>query len=76
MIEYSNVHHNGQLGIGAGGASDVVIRGNEIWANNTNGFDDTWEAGGLKVGESRHVVLSGNNVHDNNGPGLWGDEIS
>lgn len=74
VIENSNVHHNGQLGIGAGGASNVVIHGNQIWANNTNGFDDTWEAGGLKFAECSHVVLSGNDVHDNNGPGLWGDE--
>lgn len=74
VIEDSNVHHNGQLGIGSGGASNVVIRRNQIWANNTNGFDDSWEAGGLKFAECSHVVLSGNDVHDNNGPGLWGDE--
>lgn len=74
MIENSNVHHNGQLGIGAGGASNVVIRSNRIWANNTNGFDDSWEAGGLKFAGCSQVVLSGNDVHDNNGPGLWGDE--
>lgn len=74
VIENSNVHHNGQLGIGAGGVSGLTIRGNEVWGNNIKGFDDQWEAGGLKVAQSSNVVFSNNNVHDNLGPGLWCDE--
>ncbi len=69
-----DVHHNGQLGIGVGGAANVLISGNKVWANNTNGFDDEWEGGGIKVAESRNVVFRGNDVHHNTGPGLWCDE--
>ena len=69
-----DVHHNGQLGIGAGGAARVLISGNRVWANNVNGFDAEWEAGGIKVAESRQVVLRGNEVHHNDGPGIWCDE--
>jgi parallel beta-helix repeat protein len=69
-----NVHHNGQLGIGVGGATNVVIRGNEVWGNNINGFSDEWEAGGVKVAESRNIIFAGNHVHHNAGPGLWCDE--
>ncbi|MEJ1978036.1 MAG: right-handed parallel beta-helix repeat-containing protein [Acetobacteraceae bacterium] len=56
-----------------GGATDVLIQGNEVWANNINGFDFDWEAGGVKVAESRGVVFTGNHVHHNIGPGLWCD---
>ena len=74
LIEDCDVHHNGQLGIGAGGATNLVISNNRVWANNINGFDDEWEAGGIKVAQSRDVVFRNNQIHDNAGPGLWCDE--
>jgi parallel beta-helix repeat protein len=74
VIEDCDVHHNGQLGIGAGGATDVLIRGNQVWDNNANGFDDEWEAGGIKIAVSRNVIFEGNHVHHNAGPGIWCDE--
>jgi parallel beta-helix repeat protein len=67
-----DVHHNGQLGIGGRG-SDLLVENNDIRANNTHGFDFEWEAGGLKMARSEHVVLRGNRVRDNVGPGLWCD---
>jgi hypothetical protein len=68
----SDVHHNGQLGI-SGAGNDILIEHNEIWGNNIRGFDFKWEAGGVKLVMSNHVVLRRNHVHDNVGPGLWCD---
>ncbi|KWV55987.1 hypothetical protein AS156_05090 [Bradyrhizobium macuxiense] len=67
-----NIHHNGQIGI-TGVGHDVVIARNEIWDNNTRQFSSNWEAGGVKLAVSEGVVLRGNYVHDNHGPGLWCD---
>ncbi|GJD79329.1 right-handed parallel beta-helix repeat-containing protein [Methylobacterium gregans] len=66
------IHHNGQLGATAGG-TDILFENNRIYANNTAGFDSAWEAGGLKITDSRSVVLRGNRVDRNGGPGLWCD---
>lgn len=66
------IHHNGQLGATAGG-TDILFENNRIFANNTAGFDPAWEAGGLKITASRSVVLRGNRVERNDGPGLWCD---
>lgn len=68
----NRIHHNGQLGIGGGGAG-VLVDGNEIAFNNTAHFDPTWEAGGAKFTFSTGLVVRGNNVHHNAGPGLWTD---
>ncbi len=67
-----SIHHNGQLGATAGGA-DILLEGNEIWANNIYGFDFDWEAGGVKIANSKRVTLRDNRVHHNEGPGLWCD---
>lgn len=71
-VRDSAIHHNGQLGVTAGGRRILVER-NRIAANNTAGYDPEWEAGGLKITVSQDVVLRGNEVRDNAGPGLWCD---
>jgi len=71
-IRRCNIHHNGQIGI-AGAGRDIVIENNRVWANNTRRFSSGWEAGGVKLAEGDGVVLRGNHVHDNIGPGLWCD---
>lgn len=68
----SNSHHNGQLGVSAGGKA-ILLEGNEIWENNIYGFFAGWEAGGVKVADSEGVTFLGNHVHHNFGPGLWCD---
>jgi parallel beta-helix repeat protein len=66
------IHNNGQLGATAGG-TNILLEGNEIWANNIYGFDSDWEAGGVKITNSDRVTLRDNLVHHNAGPGLWCD---
>ncbi|CAN5895910.1 hypothetical protein BH23ACT10_BH23ACT10_07120 [soil metagenome] len=68
----NHIHDNGQIGL-IGTGTDQVVRGNEIDHNNIAGFDDTWEAGGTKFAYSTGLLIEGNNVHHNRGPGLWTD---
>src|SRR5579884_26552 len=66
------IHNNGQKGIG-GVTMNSVVQDNEIARNNYAGFDVGWEAGGAKFAVSSGMVVRGNNVHDNYGPGIWFD---
>lgn len=72
VIRHSLVHHNGQLGISASGAG-VLVEGNEVTSNHTAGFDGGWEAGGMKLTRTQGLVLRGNVVRHNDGPGVWTD---
>jgi parallel beta-helix repeat protein len=67
------IHDNGQLGIGGDGLTGGVIRGNEIDRNNYAHFDAGWEAGGGKWLKTSKLTVSGNDVRDNGGHGLWTD---
>lgn len=69
------VHDNGEKGIGGGG-QNILVQGNEISFNNWAGFLQDWEAGGAKFAQTNFLTVRGNNIHDNNGPGLWNDEDS
>jgi hypothetical protein len=69
----NHLHHNGQLGIGGGGGSGQLVAGNEIDHNNTAGFSPLWEAGGGKWAMTEGLIVRGNNVHHNQGKGLWTD---
>ena len=71
-VESCNIHHNGQKGLGGVGAG-VVIVNNEIAYNDYAGYDTGWEAGGSKFAKTDNLVVRGNYVHDNTGPGLWTD---
>jgi len=67
------VHHNGQMGLSSSGAIDLRIAGNEVSYNNYAGYNSSWEAGGSKFGASTRLVIRDNNVHHNEGKGLWTD---
>lgn len=68
----NNIHHGGQLGISANDA-EIEVRGNLIHHNNTEDFDPTWVAGGMKLADSLRVLADGNYVFSNNGQGMWSD---
>jgi nitrous oxidase accessory protein NosD len=51
----------------------MLVADNEIAFNNYAGYDPQWEAGGAKWVRSTRLVVRGNRVHDNRGPGLWTD---
>jgi parallel beta-helix repeat protein len=71
----NKVHDNGVIGIEVSWVRDLgaLVEGNEIYGNNTTGADEYYEAGGSKFGETENLIVRGNFVHDNNGPGLWTD---
>jgi hypothetical protein len=73
-IHDNYVHHSGQLGIGHARTDDSFIEANEVSYNNTDGYwGGDWESGGIKVTNSHHATTRQNNVHDNNGLGIWYD---
>lgn len=69
----NDISRSGQLGVHGNQARGVVVRGNEIRENNTEGFDPRWEAGGLKMTEMADLTVSANEVSRNAGVGLWCD---
>lgn len=71
-IRNNKIHHNGQMGMGANGPG-VVIERNEVAYNNYAGYSWWWEAGGAKFCFTTDMVVRGNDVHHNRGPGLWTD---
>lgn len=73
QVRNNQFHHNGQVGLGGYQAADVRIEGNEITGNNTAGFDPYWGAGGVKIVGASGVVMRGNRVERNGGPGMWCD---
>ena len=73
IVQGGHFNQNGQIGINGWRADDTQVLGAEMAGNNYAGYSTAWEAGGLKLTSSSRVTISGNNVHDNNGQGLWGD---
>ena len=71
-IEHDQAVDNGQEGIGGSG-NDTVVVGNLIADNNWAQFSAGWEAGGAKWGYASDLLVRGNTVRDNKGPGLWSD---
>ncbi|MCH7491222.1 MAG: right-handed parallel beta-helix repeat-containing protein [Gemmatimonadetes bacterium] len=74
LVSGNFVHHNGQLGIGSGSTgTGNIVENNEISYNTTIPFSVGWEAGGAKFGKEEGLLVRGNYVHNNYGPGLWVD---
>ena len=71
----NRIHDNGVIGLKLSWVrnSGALVEGNEIYGNNTTGADEYYEAGGSKFGTSENLIVRGNFVHDNHGPGLWTD---
>lgn len=77
VVRNSFIHHNLQNGIVSNGATGALVENNEISFNNHlamfNPSTATGEAGGSKFLNQTDLILRGNHVHDNCGPGLWND---
>lgn len=78
VLRNNRIHHNGQIGIVTGWRSgmtpdDQLIEGNEISHNNTEGFSTGWESGGTKFVRTKRQIVKNNEVHHNEGAGLWWD---
>jgi len=81
QVRYNCLRNNGQYGMNAyqpgSGIVGLVVEGNEIVGNNTEG----WEAkkpgcgcsGGVKFWAVNGADIRSNWIHDNHGPGLWAD---
>ncbi len=73
IVVKAAVQHNGTTGISVNRAIGVLIEGNEIDHNNTDGsWVNDGQASGYKSTRATDTVRN-NNVHDNNGLGLWFD---
>ena len=72
VLRANVIRHNGQLGVGGGGHG-LLVEGNEIAHNNTQGYHMYWEAGGTKWVGATQLTVRGNWSHHNRGQGLWTD---
>lgn len=72
-VSNNHVHNNGQEGIFSYASTGATIINNEVDHNNTAGFDQAIEAGGIKVSKTVNLTISGNIIHDNYGTGIWLD---
>ena len=72
LVSGNKIHHAGQKGV-SGNEVDLLLQDNQIYANNTEEFDSSWNAGGVKISNPQTVTFAGNNVYDNRGNGLWLD---
>lgn len=72
IVRNCHIHHNGQMGIGATGVGGLIDN-NEINNNLTVGYNWGWEGGASKFQGTDSLIVTGNYVHHNNGPGLWTD---
>jgi parallel beta-helix repeat protein len=73
IVRGNHVYNQGQQGMMAWMASGALVDGNEIDHNNTDGFDQAWEAGGAKWCKTINLTVINNYVHDNHGTGIWFD---
>lgn len=64
---------NGQLGARGEEGTGVRLEACQFVGNNTKGFDSGWEAGGVKLSDSRGAQILDCDFLDNRGPGLWLD---
>jgi parallel beta helix pectate lyase-like protein len=77
LVQNCDIHDGGALGVHAGangGGSGNRLIGNRIYNNNTaERYSAEWESGGVKATVQTNMVMDGNEVWGNHGPGLWCD---
>jgi hypothetical protein len=66
--------YNGLLGVQATEADNLTVEGVLVRGNNTEHFNPSPAAGGLKITSSRGTVVRDSSFAQNEGVGLWFDE--
>ena len=69
----NEIAFGGRLGIQSWRATGVEISGNAVHSNNTEEFNDGWEAGGMKLSGLSHGIITTNDIYNNDGAGIWCD---
>jgi hypothetical protein len=74
LLSRVRLARNGMLGMSATYADNLRIIRSAAGHNNTEGFNYSPVAGGIKIGRSRGVLVRGGTFANNAGTGLWLDE--
>ncbi|HEY1737438.1 MAG TPA: Ig-like domain repeat protein [Acidimicrobiia bacterium] len=76
LVTHDTMANNGQLGLHANQADHLHVTETEVKQNNTEGFDEHEEAGGMKLSGSNDVLIDDNLADGNYGKGIWFDIAS
>ena len=76
MIENNAMTHNGQVGVELSHSTNITINANNISNNNTDNYNVSQEAAGLKGTNVTNVTVKNNWVADNASNAIWFDESS
>jgi parallel beta-helix repeat protein len=69
------LHDNGEFGFNIGRVSNVIVKGNTIYHNNTDHVNTDFGSGCCKI-VGANIMVSDNVVYDNLGMGLWSDAFA
>jgi parallel beta-helix repeat protein len=72
VIDGCLIDHNGRLGVGGSG-NRVTLENSEVSYNDTRNVPSGVENGGAKFSLAQDLLVTGNYIHDNTGPGIWTD---
>ncbi|MDQ3574720.1 MAG: right-handed parallel beta-helix repeat-containing protein, partial [Actinomycetota bacterium] len=72
-VVHNTMTDNGQLGFHAYKSTGLIVDGNLVRGNNYERFTPGQSAGGMKIGTSRDVLVTGNTVDSNHAKGIWID---
>ena len=74
VVDKVTVTSSGMLGVHGNNKDVVTVSNSVITGNNTERFNETPTAAGLKIAKSRDVTVSNSDVSQNFGFGIWLDE--
>jgi parallel beta-helix repeat protein len=73
-VRNNRIHHNGWQGITGWNCVDVVVEGNDIYANPSTTFDDSvGDTANIKMYGCGRVTIRNNEIHDGPKKGIWFD---
>ena len=73
LVQGGSFSNNGQEGIDGSNADGSKIIGVTANRNNTDNYDQGWDAGGIKITNTNGLTITGSTVSNNNGNGIWAD---